>query len=578
MRIARILLAFPLLAAMASCSSGGDGATTPSCVTGQSCAPTGAADPCKVYATVCDATGTQVICAVARDQAEGTACAVGSVCASGACVSACVAGASCTPTGAASPCQVYAETCNATLTQKTCSVASIKPDGQVCGTGGVCSGGACLSTCGLACSPAGTPNPCSVYTTSCDAGGAPIGCLASSSGDDGATCGVGNVCLGGTCIAACVPGQVCTPGGTPNPCKVYTATCNATLTQSTCETSGDKPGGTNCGIGGSCSTGTCFGGVPPTLSPVAGSYTTGQVVTITHPAPSATVYYTTDGSDPDNSPTVTSPSFTGGTRALTLLASTTVKAFAFVDGMRSSTATAAYDIRPPTPLPPPPSFGSGFTSGSMQMNGDTVLAGTRLQLTSDGHSQVASAFYVTPVDVRSFTSDFTFQMTTIGTGPLADGITFTLQGVGPFAIGSMGGGLGYGPEPQQGSFVSRIARSLAVKFDTFDDIGEGNNSTGIYTGGDAPALPADTFPAGGIDLHNGHVFAVHLDYSGTTLTVTVTDTSVPDPRPTFTKAYDIDIQAAVGGSTAYAGFTAATGGATAKQDVLTWTYTPRPSP
>jgi hypothetical protein len=348
------------------------------------------------------------------------------------------------------------------------------------------------------------------------------------------------------------------------------------LTQTTCDASSNKPAGTSCGIGGTCTTGVCLGGVAPALSPAAGSYTTGQVVTITHPAVSATVFYTTDGSEPDNSTTVTSPSFTGGSHSLTLLASTTVKAFAFADGMRSTTASARYTISPPTPVPPPPSFGSGFTSGSVQMNGNAVLVGTRLQLTSDAYSQVASAFYITPVNVLSFTSDFTFQMTNAGTAPLADGITFTLQGVGLFAIGSMGGGLGYGPEPQLGSFVSRILKSVAVKFDTFNDIGEGNNSTGVYTGGDAPALPADSFPPGTIDLHSGHVFAVHLDYLGNALTVTITDTSVPEPRPTFTKSYTVDIPAAVGGSTAYVGFTAATGGSAAKQDVLTWTFTPRP--
>jgi hypothetical protein len=142
-------------------------------------------------------------------------------------------------------------------------------------------------------------------------------------------------------------------------------------------------------------------------------------------------------------------------------------------------------------------------------------------------------------------------------------------------VGSLGGGLGYGPKPQQSSFVSRIPRSVAVKFDTFDDIGEGNNSIGVYTGGDAPALPSDALPPATIDLHSGHVFGVHLAYSGTTLTVVITDTSVPAPRPTFTKSYTVDIPAAVGGTTAYAGFTAATGGHTSRQAILTWTYTPQ---
>ena len=115
-----------------------------------------------------------------------------------------------------------------------------------------------------------------------------------------------------------------------------------------------------------------------------------------------------------------------------------------------------------------------------------------------------------------------------------------------------------------------------MKFDTFNDIGEGNNSIGLYTGGASPALPADSLPPETIDLQSGHVFGVHLDYSGVTLTVTITDMSVPAPRPTFTKSYTVDIPAEVGGSTAYVGFTASTGGSTSKQEVLTWTYTPGP--
>jgi hypothetical protein len=45
-------------------------------------------------------------------------------------------------------------------------------------------------------------------------------------------------------------------------------------------------------------------------------------------------------------------------------------------------------------------------------------------------------------------------------------------------------------------------------------------------------------------------------------------------RATFTRSYTVDIPAAVGGPTAYAGFTAATGGNTSRQEILNWTYTP----
>src|SRR5206468_3861323 len=78
-------------------------------------------------------------------------------------------------------------------------------------------------------------------------------------------------------------------------------------------------------------------------------------------------------------------------------------------------------------------------------------------------------------------------------------------------------------------------RSLAIKFDLYNNSGEGINSTGIFTGGRSPTLRqpglAPGFPdtsisldGTGVDLHNGHVFTATLSYDGTTLTETIKDT------------------------------------------------------
>lgn len=311
---------------------------------------------------------------------------------------------------------------------------------------------------------------------------------------------------------------------------------------------------------------------PPAVGPASGTYDSGQVITITAPSATSTVYYTTDGTTPSNTSSVLSPNFTGGSQTVTLLASATVKAYAVTSGAKSATVSVSYLIRPPT-QPPQPSFPSGFTAGSVQINGDAVLNGTRLQLTGLVPGQVSSFFFVPQLSVTSFTTDFTFQFSRAGTAQFADGITFTLQNAGPFALGSRGGGLGYGADPLLDGYISSIHPSVAVKFDCYDDVGEGSDSTGVYTGGASPTLPADGLLASGIDLHSGDVFAVHLAYASGNLSVTITDeSSTTIPKPSFTKAYPIDIPAAVGGPTAYVGFTGSTGGGTAVQDVLTWTY------
>lgn len=508
-------------------------------------------------------------------QADGSSCGAGKVCLSGACIAACVPDVTCTPSGTADPCKTYVTSCDANLTHTTCAAATTKADGATCGSGNVCLAGACIAACvpEVTCTPSGTADPCQVYLTTCDANLTHTTCAASSTKPNGATCGTGNVCSSGACIAACVPLSTCTPPPTADECRTYSTVCNATLTQGTCGATGIAPNGASCYTSGTCSAGVCRGGAAPVISPAGGSFPAGQTVTITAD-PAAVVYFTTDGTEPSNTQTVKSPAFTGGSHSVTLLSSTTIKAFAVLANKQSPTVSASFTIAPAPPPPPAiPNYPSGFAGSetSLQRNGQAeITPAARLELTPAIRNQVATAFYATPVDIRRFTTEFSFQFIPAETGVLADGITFTVQGSGPYAIGSLGGGLGYGPEPQAGSYISRIDRSVAVKFDTFDDVGEGNNSTGLYLDGAAPALPADPLPVSSVDLHSGHVFNVRLVYDGVNLTLTITDAD--GLHPSFTKSWPVDIPARVGGTTAYVGFTGATGAVSGTQDILTWTY------
>jgi hypothetical protein len=308
-----------------------------------------------------------------------------------------------------------------------------------------------------------------------------------------------------------------------------------------------------------------------TVSPKAGSYPYGLVVTITAPSADAVVYFTTDGSEPNNSAQILSPNFTGGSHTVTLLASTTVRAFSLTGGGRTPMVSVTYSITPAFNQPLTPEFAAGFAADSnLQLNGDAILSGTRLRLTSGLVWQAGSVFFVTPVNVQSFTTTFEFQLSPVGALRMADGITFTVQDAGPYALGSRGGGIGFGAEPIEGTYKSRIDRSVAVKFDTFDDVGEGDDSIGVFTDGSSPTVPADLLPV--VDLHSGHVFAAQITYDGVNLSITITDRSVPAPSPTFTTSYRIDVPATIGSTTGYVGFTGATGGCTSVQEILTWTF------
>jgi Bacterial lectin len=236
-----------------------------------------------------------------------------------------------------------------------------------------------------------------------------------------------------------------------------------------------------------------------------------------------------------------------------------VKAYATKSGyFDSNVGTAAYTIG--SGGGGGVGFGSGFTTGSMVLNGNAAINPPALSLTTTSPTfQKGSAWFPTAVNIQKFTTDFTLQLS--AGSPTADGFTFVIQGNSTAAIGGTGGNLGYGG----------IGKSVAVKLDLYSNAGEGADSTGLYRNGAEPATPAVDMTSSGVDLHSGHVFSVHIVYDGTNLTMTITDTT--NTALTFTTSWPVNIPGDVGGNTAFVGFTGGTGGYTANQSVLSWTYT-----
>jgi Legume lectin domain len=206
----------------------------------------------------------------------------------------------------------------------------------------------------------------------------------------------------------------------------------------------------------------------------------------------------------------------------------------------------------------------GFASaaGLLNANGSAAINGSVLRLTDGKTREAGSAFFRTPVGVTNFTTKFNFRLTKA----TADGFTFTVQGTGPTALGAGGSGLGY----------EAIANSVAVKFDLYNNAGEGGDSTGLYINGASPTTAGSIkLTNTGIDLHSGHTFDVAMSYDGITLSVSITDLTT---NAKATQSYKVNIPSIVGGSTAYVGFTGATGGLAAIQDILSWTYVPALAP
>jgi hypothetical protein len=300
----------------------------------------------------------------------------------------------------------------------------------------------------------------------------------------------------------------------------------------------------------------------PDFSPVGGTYSSAQTVQLSDTTPNATIYYTTDGTTPTHS----SQQYT---TPIAVTSASTITAIASSPGLNDSPLKAAtYTINPNATVI---NFGMGFaTPTGLQFNGSTDLDDSRLQLTNGGANEAGSAFYTTPVDVSQFTTDFTFQLS----AAQADGMTFTIQNssAGATALGPSGGGLGYGPDTPGGT--PGISNSVAVKFDLYSNDGEGEDSTGLYTNGASPTVPATDMTSSGVILNNGDTMSVHITYDGVTLTMSITDFSV---NATFSKSWPINIPQTIGGNTAFVGFTAGTGGLTASQKIETWTLVSTPS-
>ena len=262
------------------------------------------------------------------------------------------------------------------------------------------------------------------------------------------------------------------------------------------------------------------------------------------------------------------------------------------------------------PCPISPSYTPDFTSYQTCLTLNPpgtkpVFTGTTpaLQLTTSTGNQTGSAWYGTPQAVENgFTTSFAFQFTN-PTNPPADGIAFVIQSSSLAAIGftgGNGGAIGYGDDdsnanPSQGE---GIPNSLAIEFDTYENgwdppLNPANNSVShvaIQSCGTGPNTSHHNYLCGGTsgpsstlgapvstaNLADGSIHHVIITYYPVTAATPANIHVMLDGTDLYPNGVDVDLASIVlaGGTDAYVGFTAATGGDFETQDILNWTFTP----
>lgn len=134
----------------------------------------------------------------------------------------------------------------------------------------------------------------------------------------------------------------------------------------------------------------------PVFSIAAGTYFANQTVTVTNNDASATMRYTTDGSDPTTSTPTTVAS--GGTVSVTQ--STTLKVKAWRTGyLASNTTTALYELKVVTPTATP---GTGAYGTAQNVTLSTTTSGATIRYTTDAtEPTTSSTAYSAPVSIAS---------------------------------------------------------------------------------------------------------------------------------------------------------------------------------
>lgn len=276
----------------------------------------------------------------------------------------------------------------------------------------------------------------------------------------------------------------------------------------------------------------------PTFTPAGGTYTTSQTLNISCEA-GATIYYTTDGSDPTTSATV--KEYNG---EISLDRNTTIRAYAYMDGMTNSSVisgTYNFNVQSPKFTPAP----SGTYNQNQEITISCDTEGAYVHYTTDGIN------YTTINGSETITISQTTNIKAYATkdgwnnSNVAD-YTYTYKVETPTS------------EIHSNGFINgQFENTATIELDCDTD-----NATIYYTiDGTVPTTSSNTYTeAINIDATtNIRAIAVKENWDNSDMldiyymeAVTVVEpTFNPDNNQTFTEAFDLKITCETSGATLY---------------------------
>lgn len=209
-------------------------------------------------------------------------------------------------------------------------------------------------------------------------------------------------------------------------------------------------------------------------------------------------------------------------------------------------------------------------TAGLQLNDASVQSSNAILLASSASDRRGSFFTSSQYAVTGgFSAVFEFRISspggaTDGIAAGADGLAFVVQRAGATALGGSGEGLGYGPR----GGTAGITPSVAVEFDTFRNSWDpSSNHIGINPGANlTSAASLDVAQA----FDNGLKWTVWVDYSGSVLEVRANTTGIRPLAADLT--HSVNLLSTLGGTSAFIGFTGATGSAFGTHEILGFAF------